>query len=145
MKMKRVVSALLITSGILAIGHASIAANREVTFGSVAMDIPAVMHKRLSPLTRYLGKELGRPVVLRLSPNMGVAIKDTATGVVDLSYLTPVAYIKAHEKGGARVLVKTVTRGKASFRLMIVVRENSPYKTVRDLVLSVTMTILPGR
>jgi phosphonate transport system substrate-binding protein len=124
---------LLAVSSLLA-GSLVSAADKEIMFGSVAMDIPAVMHKRLSPLTRYLGKELGKPVVLRLSPNMGVAISDTAKGVVDLSYLTPVAYLKAHEKGGARVLVKTVTKGKASFRLMIVVREDSPYRTVQDLI-----------
>jgi phosphonate transport system substrate-binding protein len=107
---------------------------KEVVFGSVAMDIPAVMHKRLTPLTKYLSKELKRPVSLRLSPNMGAAIKDTANGTVDLAYLTPVAYLKAHEKGNAEIIAKTVTNGKASFQLMIVVREDSPIKTVQDLV-----------
>lgn len=31
-------------------------AEDDLVFGSVAMDIPAVMHKRLKPLTKYLGK-----------------------------------------------------------------------------------------
>ena len=112
----------------------SFAKSKELVFGSVAMDIPAVMHKRLTPLTKYLSKELHRPVTLRLSPNMGAAIKDTANGTVDISYLTPVAYIKAHEMGGAKIIAKTVTNGQPSFKLMIVVRENSPIKTVQDLV-----------
>lgn len=105
----------------------------ELQFGSVAMDIPAVMHKRLTPLTAYLSETLNRPVTLKLSPNMGAAIKDTANGTVDLAYLTPVAYLKAHKKGNAQLIVKTVTKGKASFKLMIVVREDSPIKTVSDL------------
>lgn len=106
---------------------------RELLFGSVAMDIPAVMHKRLKPLTKYLSKTLGQTVSLKLSPNMGAAISDTATGSVDLAYLTPVAYIKAHKKGQARIIVKTVTKGKASFKLMIVVKQDSPIKSVAQL------------
>jgi len=110
------------------------ASSHELEFGSVAMDIPAVMHKRLTPLTQYLTKKLHRKVSLRLSPNMGAAIQSTATGEVDISYLTPVAYLKAHEQGGAQLIAKTVTNGKASFQLMIVVKEDSPIRTVQDLV-----------
>lgn len=113
--------------------NASADSNKELLFGSVAMDIPAVMHKRLKPLTRYLSEKLGRPVSLKLSPNMGAAIKEVADKNVDLAYLTPVAYLKAHKRGGAKIVAKTVTKGKASFQLMIVVKKDSPYKTVADL------------
>lgn len=109
-------------------------ADNELEFGSVAMDIPAVMHERLSPLTRYLSQSLNRKVSLKLSPNMGGAIKEVASGKVDIAYLTPVAYLKAHEQGGARLVAKTVTNGKASFQLMIVVKEDSPIRDVNDLV-----------
>lgn len=109
-------------------------ANDELVFGSVAMDIPAVMHKRLKPLTKYLSKRLNKNVILRLSPNMGAAINEAAKGTVDIAYLTPVAYLRAHEKGNAQLIAKTVTKGKASFKLMIVVKEDSPIKSVKDLL-----------
>lgn len=109
-------------------------ADEELIFGSVAMDIPAVMHKRLKPLTKYLSKRLNKHVVLKLSPNMGAAINEAAKGTVDIAYLTPVAYLRAHEKGNAQLIAKTVTKGKASFKLMIVVKQNSPIKSVADLV-----------
>lgn len=109
------------------------AAQRAIRFGSVAMDIPAVMHRRLTPLTQYLSRELGRPVNLVLAKDMPSAIRDIADGNVDLAYLTPVAYLQAHAKGGARLVAKTITDGKGSFKLMIVVRENSPIKTVAEL------------
>lgn len=112
----------------------NVIADKELVFGSVAMDIPAAMHKRLKPITQYLSEKLNRPVTLRLSPNMGEAINNTAKGSVDIAYLTPVAYLKAHKKGKARLVAKTVTNGKASFQLMIVVKKDSPYKTVQDLV-----------
>jgi len=105
----------------------------ELFFGSVAMDIPAVMYSRLHPLIKYLSAGVGRPVTLRLDPNMDKAIQDISTGAVDLAYLTPVAYIRAHAQGGARLLAKTVTDGRGSFQLMIVVKDHSPIKSVADL------------
>jgi phosphonate transport system substrate-binding protein len=125
--------AILLSLTVLLPVTASADSDKELLFGSVAMDIPAVMHKRLKPLTRYLSDKLGRPVSLKLSPNMGAAINEVAEKKVDLAYLTPVAYLKAHAKGGAKIIAKTVTKGKASFQLMIVVKEDSPYKTVADL------------
>ncbi len=107
--------------------------SRALYFGSVAMDIPAEMHRRLRPLTDYLSAELKRPVGLMLSADLSKAADELASGNVDIAYLTPVAYIKAQRAGGARPVVKTVTRGGKSFRLMLVVRRDSPIKSVRDL------------
>jgi len=115
------------------IDGAASATRQELYFGSVAMDIPAIMHQRLQPLTRYLSTGIGRPVHLKLSPNMDSAIEDVRNGSVDLAYLTPVAYLKAHADGDARLLVKTVTEGRGSFQLMIVVKESSSIKSVADL------------
>lgn len=108
-------------------------AKDEIRIGSVAMDTPAVMHKRLRPLTQYLSDALQRPVTLKLSPDMSSAITDVATGRVDLAYLTPVAYIRSHQKGNTQIVAKTVTNKRASFQLMIVVGEDSQIKTVADL------------
>jgi phosphonate transport system substrate-binding protein len=110
------------------------AEKKELLLGSVAMDIPAAMHKRLYPLTEYLQETLNIPISLKLAPNMGVAINDVAQDKVDIAYLTPVAYLKAHKKGNSQIIAKTVTKGKASFQLMIVVKETSPIKNINDLV-----------
>lgn len=133
MKSFKIYASLLILS-LVSFNHHVVADEAEMLFGSVAMDIPAVMHKRLTPLTKYLSQTLNRPVSLKLSPNMGVAIDEAAKGNVDIAYLTPVAYLKAHERGDVELVAKTVTKGKASFQLMIVVKENSPIKTVQDLI-----------
>ena len=131
MPIKIIVSLFLV----LSFSNMSIQAQErnELVLGSVAMDIPAVMHARLRPLTTYLSKELGVAVNLKLSPNMGAAINEAANAKVDLAYLTPVAYLKAHDKGNAKIIAKTVTNGKSSFQLMIVVKEDSPIKTIEDL------------
>lgn len=105
----------------------------EIRFGSVAMDTPVMMHHRLTPLTDYLSRELGRPVVLKLSPDMKEAISEVVANKVELAYLTPVAYLRAKAQGHARLVAKTVTQGQGSFRLMIVVRDNSPIYRIEDL------------
>lgn len=107
--------------------------NTPLRFGSVAQDTPAVMYKRLKPLTTYLSKALNRPIKLQISPNMGDAINKVASNEVDVTYLTPVAYLRANEKGNSQIIAKIVTNKRSSFQLMIVVREDSPIKTVEQL------------
>jgi len=110
-----------------------IAEKSSITFGSVAMDVPSVMHRRLTPLTKYLSEKLGQPVSLKLAKDMPEAIGDLSTGSVDLAYLTPVAYIRSNEVGNTHLIAKMRTRGKASFRLMIVVKADSPIQSVADI------------
>jgi phosphonate transport system substrate-binding protein len=134
-KSKAVFLAVCLFANILFCSSTALAqdSQRELLFGSVAMDIPAAMYMRLKPLTDYLSQTLKRPVTLRLSPDMGSAINEVVSGNVQLAYLTPVAYLEARKKGKAQLIVKTVTRGKGSFQLMIVVRQDSPIKSVKDL------------
>lgn len=109
-------------------------ADDELYFGSVAMDIPATMHKRLTPLVDYLGEELKQPVRLRLSSDLANAASDLAAGRVHIAYLTPVAYIKAHKAGDVRLVAKPVTHGASSFRLMLVTRDKSAIHSPKHLV-----------
>jgi phosphonate transport system substrate-binding protein len=109
------------------------AEEKPIRFGSVAEDTPAVMHQRLTPLIDYLEHSVGRHVVLVLSPNMPRAIEELSVGNVELAYLTPVAYLRAHEKGGATLIAKIVSNKQSFFRLEIVVREDSPIRKVGDL------------
>lgn len=134
MKIKSALTSLFIYATITGTGTAAaVDPAKELRLGSVAMDIPAVMHRRLTPLTQYLTDTLGIPVTLKLSPDMKSAIGEISSGSVDITYLTPVAYIKAHNKGGAKLVAKILTDNEATFQLMIVVRQDSPIKTVADL------------
>lgn len=104
-----------------------------IRFGSVAMDTPQMMHKRLYPLTEYLQNTLSRPVELVLTTNMQDAINALVQGSVDIAYLTPVAYVRARERSAAQLVVKTQTNNEDAFKLMIAVRENNAINTVSDL------------
>jgi len=106
---------------------------QTIRLGSVAEDTPAVMHQRLIPLTDYLEAAVGHPVVLTLSPDMPAAIKALSEADVELAYMTPVAYLSAHKTGNAILIAKAVTNNQGYFRLEIVVRNDSPIRTVADL------------
>lgn len=97
------------------------------------MDIPAAMHQRLKPLADYLGRELGRPVSLRLSRDFLKAVDQLAEGSIDIAYLSPIAYVNARRLANARILAGVVTRGKPTFQLMLITRQESPIHTVSDL------------
>ena len=124
---------LCFTSVLMASVNAEDKGTDAIRFGSVAMDTPAAMHHRLNPLIQYLTQALGKPVTLALSANMEEAITAVAQGDVDLAYLTPVAYLRAHAQGGAQLVVKTVTQGKGTFQLMVVVKEESAIQHIEEL------------
>ena len=111
----------------------SAAALAELRLGSVAADIPAVMHERLKPLAEYLSAPAGEPVVLQLAPDLKRAAEEVAAGKVDVSYLTPVAYLRARSAGNVRLIAKAVSAGEAGMKLMIVTRSDSGLRSVRDL------------
>ena len=124
----------LLSISLLAVAAMTAAAEEGKTvLGSVAMDVPAVMYQRLDPLVQYLARQTGRPAELRLSASLDEAVKSLSAGETDIAYLTPVAFLKARQESGARPLVKLLTRGQGAFNLMIVVRQDSPIKSVSQL------------
>jgi phosphonate transport system substrate-binding protein len=124
-------SATLLLLG--AAGLVQAAEQEELYLGSVAMDVPAEMVRRMTPLTEYLTKKTGIKVSFRASPNLGSAVNELGKDFTQIAYLTPVAYIEAHDKYKAQPLVSPLTHGKSTFNLVIAVRSDSPYKTMEDL------------
>ncbi len=108
-------------------------AGQELKLGSVAMDIPAEMVRRLTPLTKYLSIKTGLNVNFHASPNLGSAVEDLGTNTTQIAYLTPAAYLEARDKYAAIPLVNPLNKGKGSFTLMIAVQKDSPIKTMSDL------------
>lgn len=110
------------------------AAPPPLVLGSVAMDVPAAMMRRLSPLTHYLAMVLRRPVRMRLSPNLLSATRALAGGRTDIAYLTPVAFLVAHQNAGVRALVTPLTQGRKTFQLYLISRCAGPIRAPRQLL-----------
>lgn len=105
----------------------------QVTMGSVAMDIPVEMIKRMSVLTNYLALSTDLNIRFRPSPNLGAAVEELGTGQTQIAYLTPVAYIEARRKYGVIPLVAPTIQGRPTFSLVIGVKAGSGIATPADL------------
>ena len=105
----------------------------SVTMGSVAMDIPVEMIKRMSALTNYLALHTNLNIRFKPSPNLGSAVDDLGTGQTQIAYLTPVAYIDARRKYGVVPLVAPTTDGKPTFSLVIAAKAGSGIQSAADL------------
>lgn len=104
-----------------------------VTLGSVAMDIPVEMIRRMSALTRYLTAATGLGVRFRPSPSLGSAVDDLGSYETQIAYLTPVAYIEARSRYGVVPLVAPTSNGRPNFSLVIVVRAGSGIRSPERL------------
>ncbi len=124
---------VLVLMLVMASGPALANPPEELHLGSVAMDVPAEMVRRLTPLTDYLSRKTGLRISFRASPNLGSAVNDLGRDFTQIAYLTPVAYLEAREKYKARPLVAPLTHGKSTFHLVIAVRRDSPYVQPKDL------------
>lgn len=113
--------------------HAAQISPEELYLGSVAMDVPAAMVQRLTPLTTYLTQKTGIKIAFRASPNLGSAVNELGKDFTQFAYLTPVAFIEANDKYKARALVSPLTHGKDTFNLVVAVRQDSPIQTMADL------------
>lgn len=98
---------------------------KQVTLGSVAMDIPTEMIRRMNALARHIGTAAHLRIDFRPSPNLDTAVDDLGAGLTQIAYLTPVAYIEAQRKYGAEPLVAPTTHGRPSFALVIAVKAGS--------------------
>lgn len=108
-------------------------AEPTVTMGSVAMDIPVEMVKRMSVLTNYLALNTGLNIRFRPSPNLSSAVDEIGTGQTQIAYLTPVAYIDAQKKHGVIPLVAPTMNGKPAFSLVIGAKAGSSIRSPEDL------------
>lgn len=105
----------------------------EVTMGSVAMDIPVEMIKRMSALTNHLALSTNLNIRFRPSPNLGSAVEDLGTGQTQIAYLTPVAYVEARRKYGVIPLVAPTSNGHPNFSLVIAVKADSGIRSPAEL------------
>ena len=107
--------------------------HKELKFGVIPLEAPAMMHRRYQPLTEYLTQSLGRTVELVVGLDYMQTIKDLEDGVTDLAFLTPTTYIEAHDKFGAVLLVKALRKGLPYTHAAIVARSGSGIERLEDL------------
>jgi phosphonate transport system substrate-binding protein len=91
------------------------------------------MYLKYQPLVDYLSTHTPWRFQLDLSSTYQETIDRLCGGQVDLAYLGPFSYVRAHEVCGARPIVRLNTGGRESYTSYIMVRQDSGITTLAQL------------
>ena len=94
----------------------------------------AELRGRFAPLTRYLEKETGREVALRIAKDYAEHLEQTGRDNLDIAFLGPAPYVELVDAYGKRpLLTRLEIRGTPYFRGYVIVRQDSPLTGLGDL------------
>ncbi|WP_028552224.1 phosphate/phosphite/phosphonate ABC transporter substrate-binding protein [Paenibacillus sp. UNC451MF] len=120
---------------------------KELTVQFVPSQSAETLEAKAKPLEKLLGDKLGIPVKVSISTNYNTIIEAMASKKVDIGFLPPTGYVLAHdEKKAADLLLQAQRYGVDdatgqedktklvdSYKSMIIVKNDSPIKTIADL------------
>lgn len=109
------------------------AVHQVIRFGVVSFYNPRLMYLKYQPLVDYLNTHTPWHVELDLQNSYDETVEGLCSGRLQLAYLGPFTYLRAQEACGARVAVRLNTRGLATFQSYIMVRQDSPFRSLADL------------
>lgn len=84
-------------------------------------------------LSDHLSRELGQEVVFQVGDSYTDVVRGLTEGSVDVAFLGAAAYIKARRTGCVRAILRSVRKGKSTYRGVIVVPRNSSIGSLKDL------------
>jgi phosphonate transport system substrate-binding protein len=97
-------------------------------------DTPSRLVERFQPLCDYLGEEIGTPVRVHVAISYEDQIRRIADGSVDLAYMGPTPYLRAHDKymNDPSRAIEPIA-GEEEYYSVFVVRRSSDITRIDDL------------
>jgi phosphonate transport system substrate-binding protein len=90
-------------------------------------------HRRYRALGEYLSAKLGRPVQVVTLNTYEAVLDDLRDKQIEAAFLGSMVALLAHDRLGAKVVLKTETGGASTYRGVVFVREDSPIRSVAQL------------
>lgn len=94
---------------------------------------PQTVIQNADALVKLLYHRTGVPIRALVATDYNTLISSLGSGQVDFAWLSPVGYVEAERLADAHVLLRAVRGGRSFFHGCLVVRSDSPYRSVRDL------------
>ena len=94
---------------------------------------PDQMLEDVRPVVAYLEQELGRPVRSYVMIDYSAAVEALRAGHADVSFMSPLPYVMAHQMGAADALLGEIYRGRTTYQAKIFVRRDSGISTLAAL------------
>jgi phosphonate transport system substrate-binding protein len=89
---------------------------------------------RFTPLAEYIARSIGRPVEVRVGRDYEEHVNAIGTDNVDIAYMGPSPYVELVDKFGKKpLLVRQVIDGQPLLKGEIIVRQDSPLKSLSEL------------
>ena len=105
-----------------------------IRFGVIPRFNPHVTYEYYQPLMDYLSRNTPYLFELRLGRTYMETIEDLRKGTTQAAYLGGATFALARHRFGARALLKPVNaKGGTTYRCFIIVRKDSPVRTIQDL------------
>ena len=105
-----------------------------LTFGTHPFLREADVHARFAPLVRYLAKEIGRPVDIRVASSYRDHIQKVGLDKIDFAYMGPLPYVRMVEAHGLKPLLAAVeVQGAPRYRGIIFTYRDSGITSLADL------------
>jgi len=111
----------------------SFAAKTEVTIGFNPSENVDVMETNGKLFSEYYKKHTGMSVKTFIATDYTALIEALRSGRIDFAFLPPFSFVKAEEIAGAKVMMKSVRKGRAHFYSAIIVRSDKGFNKITDL------------
>ncbi len=131
--MRAASSATLLLALLIRPAASPAAGEAPLRFGAVTVYNPRVMYVKYQPLVDDLGRRTRRPWELVLVPSWKQAVRDLCAGRLTMALLSPFTYVRARAACPVRPVVRLRTGGRATYRGLILVRIDSPIRSLKDL------------
>jgi len=107
----------------------------ELTLAVVPAENASGVSQRYEPFVKYLSKELGVPVKLRIANDYAAVIEGQRAGNIHIAYYGPASYSQAYITGvNTEPFVTTRNHdGAVGYYSVFYVKADSPYKDIKDL------------
>lgn len=114
--------------------HPAYADSKPLVLGVHPYKTPSKLIKAFSPLAEYISRKINRPVEIHISKDYQTHIENIGTRKINIAFLGPASYIKLVKKYGKKpILARLEIAGKPTFAGKIIVRNDSPFRSLTDL------------
>lgn len=109
------------------------AAKTQVNIGFNPAENADVVESNGKLFAEYYKKHTGLDVKTFIATDYTALIEALRSGRIDFAFLPPFSYVKAEEMADAKVLMKSVRKGQATFYSGIIVRSDKGFNKIEDL------------
>ncbi|MBI5099776.1 MAG: phosphate/phosphite/phosphonate ABC transporter substrate-binding protein [Nitrospirae bacterium] len=89
---------------------------------------------RFTPLAEYLSRIMGHPVTLEIAKDYRDQIDKVGKDKIDIAFMGPASYVKMVSLYGRKpLLARLEINGKPTFQGIIIVKKESPLRSLKDL------------